>query len=265
MPSLADKHRPTRLDDLAGQDAAVAQVRAVLARGWGGRAWWLTGPSGVGKTTLARIIAAMGADELGIEEIDAQTLTPARLRAIEDECRFRMLGSKPGRAYVVNESHGLRKDTIRQLLVALERLPDYVVWVFSTTKVGEASLFECDDAGDAAPLLSRCIEVTLGADTKAFAERAKAVAMAEGIDGLPLSVYESAVAAGNGNLRRVLQRIESGAFKADARAQMAEQLKDLERDYAMIAATKGDAAAKRRATLEATKAALVANIARLDG
>jgi hypothetical protein len=207
----------------------------------------------------------MGADELGIEEIDAQTLTPARLRAIEDECRYRMLGSKPGRAYIVNEAHGLRKDTIRQLLVALERLPDYVVWIFTTTKSGEASLFECDDAGDAAPLLSRCIEVTLAADTRAFAERAKWVAMQEGVDGLPLSVYESAVAAGSGNLRRVLQRIESGVFKADARAQMAEQLKELERDYAMIAATKGDAAAKRRAAMDAAKAALMANVAKLVG
>src|ERR1700726_4871299 len=96
MPSLADKHRPTCLEELAGQDAAIAQVRAVLERGWGGRAWWITGPSGTGKTTLARIIAAMGADELGTEEIDAQTLTPARLRDIEDTCRFRMLGAKPG-------------------------------------------------------------------------------------------------------------------------------------------------------------------------
>jgi replication-associated recombination protein RarA len=263
MPSLADKHRPTRLEDLAGQNAAVAQVRAVLARGWGGRAWWLTGPSGAGKTTLARIVASIGADDLGTEEIDAQTLTPAKLRTIEEECRYRMLGTKPGRAYLVNEAHGLRKDTIRQLLVALERLPDYVIWVFTTTKSGQASLFECDDAGDAAPLLSRCIEVGLTADTRAFAERAKTVAMAEGMDGLPLSVYESAVGASGANLRRVLQRIESGAFKADAGAQMAEQVKELDREYAMVAVTKGEAAAFRRAVLEAKRAVLVASMANL--
>src|SRR5262249_47217699 len=156
-------------------------------------------------------------------------------------------------------------DTIRQLLVALERLPEYVGWIFTTTKTGQAGLFEDDDAGDAAPLLSRCTEVTLATDTRAFAERAKWVAMQEGIDGLPLSVYESAVAAGNGNLRRVLQRIESGAFRADAGAQIAEQLKELERDYEMIRATKGEAAAKRRGAIDAAKAALMANIASLDG
>jgi DNA polymerase III subunit gamma/tau len=261
--NLAEKYRPVSLEDLAGQDTAVQQVRAVLARGWGGRAWWITGTSGSGKTTLARIIASMGADDLGIEEIDAQTLTPAKLRAIEEECRFRMLGAKPGKAYIVNEAHGLRKDAIRQLLVALERLPEYVIWVFTTTKSGEEKLFDDDVAGDAAPLLSRCIEVLLTADTRAFAERARAVAIAEGVDGLPLSVYESAVAAGGGNLRRVLQRIESGAFAADARAQMAEQLKDLEREYEMVRATKGDVAAQRRRSLVAKKAELTATIASL--
>jgi len=263
MPSLADKYRPTRLEDLAGQDTAVQQVRAVLARGWGGRAWWLCGPSGAGKSSLARIIAAVGADDLATEEVDAQWLTPARVRELEEGMRYRHLGQKPGKSVICNESHGLRRDTIRLLLTLLERLPDHVCFIFTTTKQGEQRLFDDDVSGDAAPLLSRCIEVTLATDTKAFAERAKAVAMAEGIDGLPLSVYESAVAAGGGNLRRVLQRIESGAFKADARAEMQEQVKALERDYEMCRSTKGEAAALRRAALEVSKAALVASIANL--
>jgi len=210
------------------------------------------GPSGSGKTTLARIIAAIGADELGVEELDAQALTPAKLRQIEDEMRYRNLGNKPGKAYLVNEAHGLRRDTIRLLLVMLERLPGHVVWVFTTTKAGENRLFEDDETGDAAPLLSRCVEVTLTYDdaaNRAFAEKAQAVAVAEGIDGLPLSVYERAVAASQGNLRRVLQRIESGAFKDDARAAMAREL-------AMVKNTKGDYATQRRAQLEKAIAAL---------
>jgi replication-associated recombination protein RarA len=263
MASLADKHRPKRLEDLAGQDVAVAQVRAVLAKSSGGRAWWITGPSGSGKTSLARIIASWGADDLGTEELDAQTLTPARLREIEGEMRFRNLGQKPGKAYIVNESHGLRKDTIRQLLVVLERLPEHVIFVFTTTKSGEAKLFDDDAAGDAGPLLSRCIEVTLASNTKAFAERARAIAQSELIDGLPLAIYEAAVVNSGGNMRRLLQRIESGAFKADARVQMAEQLKELERDYEMIRTTKGDGAAKRRAELDARRAALAATISNL--
>jgi replication-associated recombination protein RarA len=245
--NLADKHRPRSLEEVAGQPAAVQVVRSVLARGWGGRAWWITGASGTGKSTLARIIAEHGADELGIEELDAQRLTPAKLRDVEADCRYRMLGEKPGKVYIVNEAHGLRKDTIRLLLVILERLPEHVVWVFTTTKAGEASLFEDDSTGDASPLLSRCCEISLqnGPDTaKAFAARARHVAQAEGIDGLPLGVYERAVTASQCNMRRLLQRVESGAFKADAIGQ-------LESELASVQATKGEYGAKRRAELTA--------------
>jgi replication-associated recombination protein RarA len=222
-------------------------VEAVVARGWGGRAWWITGPSGAGKTTLARIIASMGAEAIGVEELDSQRLTPARIREIVQSYGFRCLFGG-GRAYIVNEAHGLRKDAIRELLTAIEPdggLPGHIVWIFTTTKSGEAKLFDDDVSGDAAPLLSRCVEITLTFDDqtrRAFAERAQAIAQREGIDGLPLSVYSEAVSASGGNFRRVLQRIESGAFKDDAVAQ-------LERELAMLKSTKGESAAQRREAL----------------
>ena len=248
--ALFEAYRPTDLDGVVGQVAAVRQVQTVLKRGWGGRAWWITGPSGAGKTTLARIIAAVGADELAVEELDAQRLTPAKVRELVGAYCYRSLFGRGGRAFIVNEAHGMRKDTMRELLTAIEPqggLPEHIVWVFTTTKQGEAALFDNDVGGDAAPLLSRCVEVQLqydGAARQAYAERARSIAVKEGIDGLPLNVYLNAVDSSKGNMRRVLQRIESGAFKADAVA-------ELERELAMVASTKGEHGARRRAELTA--------------
>jgi len=70
------------------------------------------------------------------------------------------IDGKAGWCIVVNECHGLRKDTVRALLGTLERIPDYVVWVF-TTNTGQARFFDDDSDGDAAPLVSRCQESRL--------------------------------------------------------------------------------------------------------
>lgn len=231
MAALHEQYRPRTWADVAGQDDAVASIRAVLARGWGGRAWWITGASGTGKTTLAKLIAGEGASELATDELDAGSLTPARLRDLERDYRLRPLpiDGKSGWALVVNECHKLRKDTVTALLDVLERLPDYVTWVFTTTKQGQASFFADDEAGDTAPLVSRCVEIALadGPEARlAFARRAKAVAMAAGIDGLPESVYSACVGSCKGNLRAVLQRIESGQLLREARAHVAAQLAD---------------------------------------
>ena len=252
MASMFETYRPTSLSEVVGQEAAVRQIQRVLARGWGGLAWWITGPSGSGKTTLARIIASHGADDL--EELDAQRLTPAKVRELVESYRCRSLFGKGGKVFIVNEAHGLRRDTIRELLTAIEPvggLPEHIVWVFTTTKAGEAKLFDDDVSGDAAPLLSRCIEVSLvynDAANAAFAKRAREIAVKEGIDGFPMSVYTNAVSASAGNFRRVLQRIMSGTFRDDAIA-------SLEREYAMVKATKGEHAEKRRAELQQAIAA----------
>lgn len=214
---LHEQYRPARWEEVAGQADALAEIHAVLKRGWGGRSWWLSGLSGTGKTTLAKLIAAEGADEYGTEEVDAGRLTPAAVRDLERSMAYRAMGEKPGKAFIVNEAHGLRRDTIRELLVLLERLPEHVAVIFTTTKAGQASLFE--DSEDTAPLLSRCHVLELSSDSttrKAMAARAKQIAMAEGIDGLPDSVYLDALAGYGGNMRKLLQRIESGGFKRDA-------------------------------------------------
>jgi DNA polymerase III gamma/tau subunit len=90
---------------------------------------------------------------------------------------------------LVNEAHALRKPVIRQLLVLLERIPSHVVIVFTTTTEGHDALFE--DFDDASPLLSRCLRLDLARRDSArpFAERAKAIAEREGLDGQPIERY----------------------------------------------------------------------------
>ena len=219
MASLHEQYRPRKWADVAGQPEAVAAIQRTLARGWGGRAWWITGVSGAGKTTLAKLIAAEGADELAIDEQSAGGLTTARLRDLERGYQSRTLFGKGGHCVIVNECHGLRRDTVRELLDVLERLPAHVTWIFTTTKQGQTSLFEDDESGDCAPLVSRCVEIELentSQSRQALAKRAKAVGMAAGCDGLPESVYGAAIDACKGNMRALLQRVESGQLAKEA-------------------------------------------------
>ena len=188
---LVERYRPATWAEVVGQPKAVERIRQLAQRGGlTGRAFFLTGQSGTGKTTIARLIAHEVAGEWDVEEMDAGALTVASLRDLERNLSFRgMDPDKGGRAVIVNEAHGLRKDVIRALLVALERIPPHVVWVFTSTVEGTESLFE--DYDDASPLLSRCLRLDLARRdlARAFAERAKEIAEREGLDGLPLKRY----------------------------------------------------------------------------
>jgi DNA polymerase III gamma/tau subunit len=211
---LFEKYRPKRWDEVVGQDKAIADIMRLKERGGlGGRAYWIGGQSGTGKTTIALLLASEIADPIFIEELDATVLTPARLQEIEREMQMYGWGQsgKNGRAYIINEAHGLRRDAVHQLLVLLERLPSHVVVIFTTTTEGN-QLFE--DNEDSSPLLSRCVEIYLARRdlAKPFAERAKQIAQAEGLDGQPVERYHKLVQSCKNNLRKVLQEIEKGTM-----------------------------------------------------
>lgn len=208
---LNEKYRPSTWGQVVGQDKTIGRLQALAARsGLAGRAYWLAGASGTGKTTIARLIAAEVAGEWDVEEVDAGAVTESTLRDLERTLQFRGMSDKGGRALIINEAHGLRRGVCRALLVALERIPAHAAVVFTTTTEGQERLFE--DYDDASPLLSRCLRFNLSRQglAKPFAARAQEIARAEGLDGKPMARYVVLLQDHANNLRGALAAIEAG-------------------------------------------------------
>lgn len=211
MQSLFEKYRPTAWEDVIGQDRAVAMLRRLQERGgFGGRAYWLAGGSGTGKTTLARLIAQDLAESWHVEEVDAQDCNLDFVRQMEVGFAFRGMGAKTGKAWIINEAHGLRGAVLSRFLTALEQLPAHCAVIFTTTKEGQKGLFE--DVIDANPLLSRCMVVPMAASglSGKFAEKAREIAQAENMDGQPIERYIRLAKDTRNNLRAMLSAIEAG-------------------------------------------------------
>jgi len=206
---LHEQYRPKDFDDVVGQPKAMKKIKNLQKRGLAGRAYWIAGKSGTGKTTIGNLIAATVADEWTTYQIDSSTCT---MKTIQEVCRkfsFRTLTAE-GYAVIFNESHGLRKDVIRHLLDVLEvDIPENVVWIFTTTCEGQESLFE--DHIDSHPLLSRCQVLNLQKNVRdAFVKRVKEIAETEDLGGKPAVAYEQLAVRCKDNMRAMLQEVEAG-------------------------------------------------------
>lgn len=223
--SLFEQYRPITWSDVVGQDDAMRTIANWRKRGITGRAVMVTGNSGCGKTTIARLLARETCDDTAIREIDAADLTEANVKDAIRCLRTRgMFGEKEGRALIVNECHRLKKSVRGSFLTLLEDdLPNHVLILFTTTSDNFEKFFDDGDDLDAKPFLSRCNKLPLARRgiAEPFAKRAAEIAIAEGLaaDGATLETVfprclRLAKDHGN-NLREMLTRIEDGYLLAN--------------------------------------------------
>lgn len=209
------RYRPTTWTEFVGQDKAVRTVRRIIERPEFDRgSFWIEASgannSGVGKTTLAWLIARQLADEFFVTEINGGRCDRRAIQDIERSCRLYSFSTdKPFRVWIVNESHAIPQSGVDEFLQLLDPPPKHCCVIFTTTRKVDESLFGDHDSG---PFASRCHCITLTNQglAQAFAIRAKYIAETENLDGQPISAYVKLVQSCKNNMRAVLQRIEAG-------------------------------------------------------
>lgn len=153
---IARKWRPATFDDVVGQEHVTRTLKNAITSGRVAHAYLFTGPRGVGKTTVARILAkslncaqaptiqpceacpacaeiAQGTSMDVIEIDGASNRGIDEIRNLRDSVRYAPVGGKT-KVYIIDEVHMLTTEAFNALLKTLEEPPPHVVFVFATTQ-----------------------------------------------------------------------------------------------------------------------------------
>ncbi|MFI5367443.1 MAG: DNA polymerase III subunit gamma/tau [Spirochaetia bacterium] len=152
----ATRKRPQNFAELVGQEFVAATLSSSLRQGRIAHAYLFAGPRGVGKTSVARILArALNCEKgptdtpcgvcpscreiargssLDVIEIDGASNTSVNdVREIRDEVLFAPNGRF--KVYIIDEVHMLSNSAFNALLKTIEEPPPYIVFIFATTEV----------------------------------------------------------------------------------------------------------------------------------
>lgn len=172
---LARKWRPHKFAEVVGQQHVLKPLMNALQSGRLHHAWLLTGTRGVGKTTIARILAKSLNCESGITaepcgtcsacvaidegrfvdllEIDAASRTKVEdTRELLDNVQYRPTHGRY-KVYLIDEVHMLSRHSFNALLKTLEEPPEHVKFLLATTDPQKLPI----------TVLSRCLQFNLKA------------------------------------------------------------------------------------------------------
>jgi DNA polymerase-3 subunit gamma/tau len=140
--ALYRTYRPQKLADVVGQEHITMALTRALKNGTISHAYLFTGPRGVGKTSIARILAheingvpyTDDSMHLDIIEIDAASNRRIdEIRDLRDKVHVAPTSAKY-KVYIIDEVHMLTKEAFNALLKTLEEPPAHVVFILATTE-----------------------------------------------------------------------------------------------------------------------------------